>query len=811
MLKKRFMPVTILLLTVTAYSYSAENPFPLPPSALSASYSDGSFSSIINPVFTDLDSAADLAYRYISYNGGEKGNHFGSFNLFGFDLIYRMYNTIPDTNGKSILNSRTDIFSINRGFFFGDIFGFGAGFSFGNSDDKNFDGYKAWNIGFLFRPVSFLSFGAVFRDLNGNIGGEKIDPAAIYSISVRPWKDYLTLSADCEKKENIKTKISYSGDLKGYKDISLNVKYGTDKSIAAGLTIPLYIRNGNGTQVIIDGYGSGRSKTADFKSAGIAFNLKRNSQSIQIAPSENYITLKINGNYAAERDFSGIFTRREATFQDLVRGIEKAGNDPTISGFIIEIDSAEFGMAQLEEIRTLLNRTRSNGKKVYSVLNNTGNREYFLAAVSDKIFLAPNNTFKISGLTVKAYFLKGLLDKGGVKFESFSKGNYKSYSEMFTRKDMSTYARENLTTLLADLNEQFISGITEGRKLSRSAIEELFKKGFYTPAEAKEKGFIDDVMYANEAVDSLQKKATTIQFTDYLNEEDAAAAWGTIPAIAVINVTGSIVSGSGGKSSISGSTGDDDYQRSIDAAFGDQSVKAVVIRIDSGGGSASASDFMWNALSSAKKKNPKPVVFSFGNTAASGGYYIACTGDPIFAGKGTVTGSIGVVAGKVSAEDLYAKIGISTETIKMSEFADIFSESRSLTENEKDLFQKEITFIYDRFTGKVLEGRNITGKEIPEIAEGRIHTGSAARGNKLVNETGGLIAAIEYARARGNLDSEFRIINLPENGSIFRGILGDSETLSIFKYMKFIVQNVEKYKMLEERTLYIQPYTIEIE
>jgi len=810
MLKKRAVTTIILMFVSGTFLYSAENPFPLPPSALSAGYSGGSFSSMINPVFSDLDSADDIAYRYLSYGSGDDGNHFTSVNLFGFEMIYSRYNTIPGIDGKSILNSGVNLYSINRGFFFGNTFGFGFGYSFSSSVENYFDDYRGWNAGLLFRPFPFLSLGAVARDINSTIGGVKVDPSAVYSISVRPWKKYLTLSADCVKRKNSGQDFCYSGELKWYKDISLVLKYGTDKSITAGLTVPFFFRRGSGVSIIPDYYQSYRSETSSFKSAGIALNFSSRNDPVNISASENYINLRISDNYTAEKEEAEFFSESEPSFQDLARGIMKAGEDPTITGLIVEIDSAGFGMAQVQEIRNLLNRIRSNGKKVYAILNYPGNREYYLATASDKIFFTPNSMFRLSGLTVKTYFLKGLLDKGGVRFEAFSRGKYKSFSEMFTRKEMSVEARENLTEFLSDLNEQFISGIMEQRKLNRSAVEELFSRGFYTPVEAKEKGFIDEVMYPDEAIDSIKAEKGKISFEEYIREEEPVTAWGTVPAIAVINVTGSIVSGDGGGSVISVSTGDYDYKRSVDTAFGDPSVKAVVVRIDSGGGSAAASDFMWNALYSAEKKNPKPVVFSFGNTAASGGYYIACTGDTIFAEKGTITGSIGVVAGKISAEELYSKLGISTETIRMSEFADILSESRSLTEREKDLFQKEISFIYDRFTGKVMDGRKISADQMPGTAEGRIHTGAAARGKKLIDETGGFIAAIEYAKIKSGIDSGFRIINLPENGSIFINLFSRDKTFSFLKYIKFIALNMEKYRLLGEQTLYIHPYSIEI-
>ncbi len=810
MLKKKLIIIITILFTTVSIIYGAENPFPLPVSALSASYSGGSFSSMINPVFSDLDSAEQIAYRYISYKEGGRGNHFTSVNLFGLDIIYANYNTVPGTGDSGLLKSDADYFSFNKGFFFKNVFGFGAGYSTGSSKNRVFDNYHGWNAGLLLRPVPFISFGVVFRDINGRIGGEKIDPAGVYSASIRPWNEDLTLSVDCVKRKHKSADYSYSGEFRFLKDFSLAVKYGTDKSITAGLTIPLYIRNGGGVSIIPDYYQSFRSETSDLKSAGIALNYRKQRDPLYVSVSENYIHLKISDNYTSEKEQTAFFTAEEPSFQDLATGITKACDDRGINGIILEIDSSGFGMAQVQEIRDLLNRFRSNGKKVYAVLNYPGNREYYLATASDKIFFTPNSTFKLSGLSAKTYYLKGLLDRGGVKYESFSKGKYKSFSEMFTRNDMSGEARENMTAVLKELNEQFISGITDGRKISRTAVEDIFKKGFYTPAEAREKGFIDEIMYTGEAIDSINAKARKISFEDYIKEEESVTCWGTVPAIAVINVTGSIVSGDGGGSSFSGSTGDYDYKKYIEQVFGDQSVKAVVIRIDSGGGSAAASDFMWSALCAAEKKNPRPVVFSFGNMAASGGYYIACTGDTIFASRGTITGSIGVVAGKISAEELYSKIGISTETIKMSEFADIFSESRSLTQSEKELFQREIGFIYDRFTGKVIDGRKIEAGVIPEIAEGRIHTGAAARDKKLVDETGGIIAAIEFAKVKSGIDSGFRIINLPGEGSAFLRLISTRESSSFLKYINLITRNIEKFRLLDEQFLYLQPYSIEI-
>jgi protease-4 len=235
------------------------------------------------------------------------------------------------------------------------------------------------------------------------------------------------------------------------------------------------------------------------------------------------------------------------------------------------------------------------------------------------------------------------------------------------------------------------------------------------------------------------------------------------------------------------------------------------VRVDSGGGSAAASDYMWNYLLLMKKKHPKPVVFSFGNMAASGGYYIACTGDKIFASRGTITGSIGVVAGKLSLKELYSKLGITSETIKMSEFADVFNETRDLTERERKLFQENIDFIYDRFTGRVVEGRKIDSSRIPEIAEGKVHTGRGAAQNGLADENSGLMAAIEFAVKESAIDDYYTVVHLPEKGGYIRSLMRSSAESSALKNLGFLLKAAEKYNFPDEKILYMTPYVIEVE
>ena len=369
-----------------------------------------------------------------------------------------------------------------------------------------------------------------------------------------------------------------------------------------------------------------------------------------------------------------------------------------------------------------------------------------------------------------------------------------------------------MESLLKNLNEQFLTDIISDRGIDRETVEELFSKGFYRPDEAKEKGFIDEIMYKNDAVDNIAKNVFLVNFRDYAKERVQIRQWGPVPAIAVVHVNGTIISGESRGSAFETTIGDATYSKVLEAVFKSRLVKGVVIRVDSGGGSASAADYMWHDLVRLKKKYPKPVVFSFGNTAASGGYYIACTGDEIIEGRGTITGSIGVIAGKLNLSDLYSRLGINKEVIKMSEFADIFSESKKLTDKEREIIQEGINFTYKRFTGKVAEARGFQEETIPRIAEGRVFTGEQAIENNLVNQSGGIMAAIEIAKVKAELKGTYNVLHLPEGRLLLPGLIRGTAESSFIKNLFPFAADIEKYSLLREEThLYLQPYYIEVE
>lgn len=810
-MKKIYILILSILLTASAEAAERYSYF-LPPSAFSASCSSGAFSSLANPVFTQRDLYPFAAYSFVKESDAEF-NHFASVNLFDFDFVYSRYNGIlnDDITGE---DTSVSLYTINRGFMLKNALGMGLGYSFTSSDNNEFDRCSGWHIGFLLRPVWFISAGAVFREIEDKSLEDKKFRSETYSLALRPFTDRVTLTADTTRYSShipLDNILTFGVEITAYNGLTFTLKGDTDKNYTFGMNIPVSFRERGPLLMNIDGYGGANDSSSDFYSGGISFTAAREKKSFNGTVAGKPLYIRLNGNFIEENASYSFLSGRERSFHHLLAGIKKGAADSSISSLILDIDNISFGFGQIQEIRDEILKFRQSGRKVYALMSYTGNREYYLATAADKIYFTPNSTFSITGLKMQLYYIRELLDKAGVKFESVSRGKYKSFNETYTRGDMSPAAKENMQEILADLNDQFISGISEGRNIPVEKIRELFTAGFYLPETAKEQGFIDEIMHRESAVDTLTEKSRMIKFENYIEEAERFREWGPVPEIAVVHVTGTIISGNGGNSSFSSTTGDYDYREALEKAFTSSSVKGIVIRVDSGGGSASASDYMWNYLLLMKKKNPKPVVFSFGNVAASGGYYIACTGDRIFADKGTITGSIGVVAGKISLKELYSKLGITSETLKMSEFADTFTETRELTVKEKELFQKNVDFIYDRFTGRVIEGRKIDASRISDLAEGRVHTGRGAAQNGLADENNGLMAAIEYAVKISSIDDYYTVVHLPEKGGYLRGLMRSSIESSVLNSFGLLIKAAGKYNFPDERELYMTPYIIEIE
>lgn len=792
---------------------AAENPFTLLPDQFSASHNRGFFSPLRNPVFSDLPGTPWFAYRFQGYDRLDAVGHFLMLNYYGFSFVYGWQNRVYDRRMNGFPRADAHYFHFDKGFFFKNIVGLGLGVSFSESRVHAYDDYLGLSLGFLLQPIRYLSIGVSLRDLGGTVDGHRINHEEIYSLGIRPGTDRVTLSVDAIRRggegfDDMNWRFLL--DCRLWYDLGLFLSMDVNLDLLFGLSFPLYFRGATASGIEFDLYRSSfRHDVPDYTSFGVAIPREISQSGLIVGSPHTYLYIRFN-EPMKENTVNDIFKPRTLVFSDVLRSLRRAATDRSLAGVVLRIDKVDLGMAQIQELRDALRGVRTEGKKVYAIMTTPGNREYYLATVADRIYFTPNSPFYFTGLKAEIYFFKGLMDKVGVKYEAVQKGAYKSFNEPFTREHLSDAYRENLTAMLADLDGQYLGDIRGDRGLNDGTIRELFDTGACAPEKAKEKGFVDEIMYPDEALEQIAPDLVLTGIEEYSREKVRQWRWGPVPAVAVVYVSGAMVRGKNGKSLFTATYGDDTYRSLLAQAFTNPFVRAVVIRVDSGGGSAFAADNMLHSLMELKRLYPKPVVFSFGDTAASGGYYIACSGDTVFADRGSVTGSIGVVAGKLSLQELYAKLGVNKEVIKTSEFADLFTESRDLSPRERALLQSSADFIYDRFTGRVMARRGMTPQEVAAVAEGRVWSGSQARERGLVDEQGGLLLAIEYAKSRAGIRGRAEIIELPDEWRFSLIPSPIPELLELSERYAAFFRHWEVLQFRDEHTLYLFPCRIDL-
>ncbi|TAL36416.1 MAG: signal peptide peptidase SppA [Spirochaetes bacterium] len=795
----------------------AENPF-LPGDRFGpASYFQGPFSPLMNPALGGVPRASSLGYSADMGEAQDRVNHLVIFNAWGFTFSRSWIREIWTANADRPVRPGAGLYTIGKSVMFGEYFGLGVTYSYSQSDQYAYNHYRSLEHGLVFQPWRFFALGYVLKDMNGpRIAGERLPRTQTASISFRPFHEFLTLSADAVKTGDEKIEgsdIALSAEML-FGGCSVMARWGAGNRFLFGVQIPLSPKAGEPATIIA---GAGHAaKTRNLPSRS-TFSIAISGEADREAPVFRRSILKIEiGPELGEIIEDRLFEESPLTLHEVLGAIRDAASDDGIEGIFMRITGNDLGFAQVQEIREEMKRFRARGKKIHASLSHVDNKGYYLAAAANEVSMSPSESFSLTGLSAEVYFFRAVLEKIGVKIESVRRGKYKSFNEPFTRDRMSDEYRENMMALLLDLNMQFLNEIIADRNLDREKIDELFGKGFLTPQEAREAGFINGVFYPDDALKDLRDRgylrSETLECVEYARSVKRTRRWGTVPAIAVVHVSGNIVEGEGGGGFAGESTSGEGYAEILEEVFSDQNVKAVVVRVDSGGGSALASDHMWHALGALKKKWDKPVVFSFGNVAASGGYFLACTGDKIYGMPGTVTGSIGVISGKLSLQKLYETLGINKEVIKMSEFADIYSESRDLTPREREVLQRGTDFIYTSFTDKVADARKIDKKEIPGVAEGRVFTGSQAKDKALMDELGGLLAAIESARAGAGIDDECRVLHFPRGKSPLVQLVGSATAKEggLMRALKPLTANLKGFYFGSDPYLYMMPYRLDI-
>jgi protease-4 len=481
--------------------------------------------------------------------------------------------------------------------------------------------------------------------------------------------------------------------------------------------------------------------------------------------NNSVLTLRVAGSlpdYSPDDPFKRFFGGPDQSLTGLVMQFKKAKVDNRIKAILLDVNMSGVGWGKAEEIRDAITDFRSSGKPVYAYIEFGLNKEYYIATACDKIIVPPPGELFINGLAADVMFFRGSLDKLGIYPDIFQIGKYKSAGDMFTQKQMTDAHREYINSMLDDLFSHYVNAIARARHKTPEEVRALIDNAPYGAIKAKEAGLIDEALYRDDVETRMKKllgykdtdSFVAVRSNDYRDVSPESLGLNKGERIAVIYASGTIGSGSS-ENSPSGdqSIGSDTVSKALNDAAADKSIKAIVLRVDSPGGSGLASDVIWHAVEAANQK--KPVVVSMSDVAASGGYYISASAAKIIAQPSTITGSIGVVAGKPVMRGFYDWLGISNEYVLRGKNAGMFRETEKFSEEERAKFEDWIkTTYYQDFVPKVAKGRNKDAEFVDSVGQGRVWTGAQAKDRSLVDEFGGLDKAIEVAKQLAKIPAD---------------------------------------------------------
>ncbi len=455
---------------------------------------------------------------------------------------------------------------------------------------------------------------------------------------------------------------------------------------------------------------------------------------------------QVGGQYAEERDdsFWGQVQGHGAmTFSELVFSLYRAADDDRITALVLDMHALNTDWAKIDEIRSAVAAFQANGKYVVAYIDAAGTREYALACKADKIVVSPEANVMVLGISAELAFMKDTLDKLGMEADFVHVGAYKSAPERMTRTSASDANREMITSIVDDRYEALVNMLADGREVSSTVAEGWIDKGMFDAPAAVAAGMVDTTMYYDDMFEHHFGDENITFLSDY--QLSPSSRLNTTHQVAIIHISGVIMPGESRFDRMQGKlAGSETVVDELQSVADDDEVDAVILRVDSPGGSALASDLIWHEIRKLQVK--KPVIVSMSGLAASGGYYVACLGDSIFADPGTLTGSIGVYAGKMSRTKMYEKIGVNREYITRGDNALLFRDEGGFSKAQRKLFQTQMDNFYERFLAKVADGRDLSRDQVHAVAQGRVWTGRQGMEHGLVDGLGGLRRSIDSAK-----------------------------------------------------------------
>lgn len=788
--------------------------FSLYPKKFTATVSD-ELAIKYNPSLLAFDPNLGLMFNSYTYFDDDKfyendNNYSVGLRLGGLGFLYEKYD-------------EKEMYKVASALSFSDYFYFGSAVRWNSDIDTESD------LSLTFRPYKFLSTSVVMENIFENNGG---DVKSTFGLGYRPFEEYFTLSGD----------VSVYGD--DFESIYYGV--GLDAKVVDGINLffsyhDVYHEDGGDTDPVIGGgvnfnlgfadIGSSAYSADDFEKGGVISHVAiRSSKAPTIfgIPTKKIIKLELSGNYTEEPEGFWIFKNKN-TLSRLINKIEELTEDDDVSGIFLIDKGYSMSFAAREELRDAFEKFKAKGKKIVTYFNSSSQSSYYISSVADKVYMYPKGSVELPGLAIEMTFFKNLLSNLGVEMQVIKHGDYKSAGEMFSETKMSDANREQLEALLKTLDTEFKSEIAKSRGISVEKLSEMMNTDpYFGGKDALDRGIVDGLVYHSDT-DSLVKEfidseADIVSAGNYFMLDDKKLVWDAMieNRIAVVYATGGINMGKSSSGGLFGSNtmGSETTANMIRAARTDCNVKAIVIRVDSPGGSALASDIILREIELAMSENEKPVVISMGGVAASGGYYISCKADKIFADKTTLTGSIGVIGMVPNLDSLYNYVGVTHDKISMNKYAGGrgYFNMHKLSDDEKELYRNEIAQIYDDFTTHVSVGRNMSKEKVDELGRGRVWSGSDALEIGLIDEIGGLTEAVEEAKKLAGLENQpekyikYKIIT---KGSDF--VISDVVDNAVYSVLpESLRENIKtttdvfKYIDTEEKVQLLMPEKIEV-
>ena len=490
-------------------------------------------------------------------------------------------------------------------------------------------------------------------------------------------------------------------------------------------------------------------------------------------PDKGVLVLKLQGDLEelSTNPFDSLL-QEPVTMRGVAAALRAAKTDPRITGVLLRPVQAPALWGKVQELRDALVDFRSSGKPLVALLEFTGDREYVLASTASRVVLVPSGQLNLTGLASYQVFLRGTFDLIGAQPDLLHIGDYKTAVNTFTEKGFTPAHREMTASLNHDAFDQLVSAVASARKKTVPDVRSLIDEGPMLPDSALQHGLVDDVAYYDEigTTSGLGDRFTEVPLEQYLTVMPGPRPSLSAPKVAVLYAVGTIVSGNGGSGATGTEVGSDKLTEYIRDVRNDDSIKAVVLRVDSPGGSTVASDVIWRELMLLRAR--KPLVVSMSDLAASGGYYIAMPGHVIVAQPGTLTGSIGIFSGKFVTGGTYNKLGMNIESVSEGRYAEMYSPTRVFNEPEREKIEEQMQAFYDQFVEKVAESRASTPEKIDAIAQGRVWTGRQAKERGLVDELGGLPRALAIAQQRAGIDKDttVQVVVYPPKPSVFEAL-----------------------------------------